>query len=54
MDPAIDFGKLIKEAGLPGVLDPNSIQVADAATGQVVPCAVTEDFAYGDKGGWNG
>ncbi len=50
MDPTIDFGAFIAEAGLPGVLDPNSIRVVDTATGEEVPCAVTEDFAYGDKG----
>jgi len=50
MDPAIDFGELIKQAGLPGVLDPNSIEVIDLKTGKPVPHAVTEDFAYGDKG----
>ena len=50
MDPAIDFGAIIAEAGLPGVLDPNGIAVFDAATGVEVPCAVTEDFAYGNRG----
>ena len=50
MDPSIDFATAIEEAGLPGVLDPNSIKVFDAETGDAVPCAVTEDFAYGDAG----
>ncbi len=50
MDPTIDFGALIRDAKLPGVLNPNSIVVVDAATGQAVPHATTEDFAYGDKG----
>ncbi|HOE12410.1 MAG TPA: VCBS repeat-containing protein [bacterium] len=50
VDPEIDFASVITGAGLDGVLDPNSIQVIDTATGRSVPCAVTEDFAYGDKG----
>ena len=50
MDPTIDFESLIKEARLPGVLDPNSIEVVNLETGDPVPCALHEDFAYGDKG----
>ena len=50
MDPAIDFGKLIRDAGLPGVLDPNSIAVTEGRTGQPVPHAATTDFGYGDSG----
>ena len=50
MDPVIDFGRLIKEAGLPGVLDPGSVIVVDVKTGESVPHALHEDFAYGDKG----
>ncbi len=50
MDPRIDFGALIKQAGLPGVLNPNSIVVVDTATSRAVPHATTEDFAYADKG----
>jgi hypothetical protein len=50
MDPTIDFGALIKKAGLTGVLNPNSIAVIDLATGKPVAHAVTEDFACGDKG----
>ena len=50
MSVEIDFGEKIDRAGLPGVLDPNSIEVIDVATGQVVPHARTEDFAYGDNG----
>lgn len=50
IDPRIDFAAVIRKAKLPGVLNPNSIRVVDAATGEVVPCAVTEDFAYGDAG----
>ena len=50
MDPVIDFGALAREAGHVGVLDPNTITVTDAKNGEAVPYAVTEDFAYGDKG----
>ena len=50
IDPEIDFPAFIEEAKLAGTLDPNSIRVVDAASGEDVPCAVTEDFAYGDKG----
>ena len=50
MDPTIDFGAVIRRAGLQGVLDPDSIEVIDASTGKAVPCAVNEDFAYGDTG----
>jgi len=49
MDPTIDFGKLIRQAGLPGLLDPNSIEVIDAKTGKPVPHAL-EGFQYGDVG----
>jgi hypothetical protein len=50
MDPAIDFGSLIRNANLTGVLDPNSIRVLDAENGKTVEHATTDDFAYGDKG----
>lgn len=50
MDPRIDFGALMRDADLPGVLDPNSIKVVDVKTDKTVPCAVSEDFAYGDVG----
>ncbi len=50
MDPKIDFGELIAEAGAAGALDPNSIEVIDLATGETVPHARSEDFAYGDSG----
>ncbi|MBN2296582.1 MAG: VCBS repeat-containing protein [Pirellulales bacterium] len=49
-DPTIDFAKIIADAKLPGVLDPNSIEVVNKATGKAVPFARTEDFAYGDCG----
>ncbi len=50
MDPEIDFARIIADAGLPGVLDPNSIEVIDALTGEAVPHALGEGFRYGDRG----
>lgn len=50
MDPVIDFAKIIRQREIPGVLDPNSIDVVNLTTGKVVPHARTDDFAYGDKG----
>jgi hypothetical protein len=50
LDPTIDFPALIREAGLTGVVDPNSIEVVDSATGKPIPHALTEDFAYRDQG----
>jgi hypothetical protein len=50
MDPVIDFAKIIRQRELPGVLDPNSIDVVNLTNGKVVPHARTDDFAYGDKG----
>ena len=48
LDPAIAV--LIRGGRLPGVLDPGSIHVIDSKTGRSVPHALSEDFAYGDKG----
>ena len=50
MSVKIDFGGMIDAAGLPGVLDPNSIEVLNLKTGECIPRARTEDFAYGDEG----
>lgn len=50
LDPLIDFSASIKQAGLSGVLDPNSISVVNVKTESVVPHARTEDLAYGDRG----
>jgi len=50
MDPLIDFARIIRQRGLAGVLDPNSIDVVNLTTGKVVYHARSEDFAYGDKG----
>ena len=49
MDPTIDFGSMIREAGIGGVLDPNSIAVVNSTTGRAVPHAI-EGFQYGDRG----
>jgi hypothetical protein len=50
LDPTIDFGTLLRDAKLQGALDPNSISVVDVQTGKPVDCAITDDFAYADKG----
>jgi hypothetical protein len=50
LDPTIDFPEWIRQAEVAGVLDPNSIEVHNTATDQTVPHAISEDFAYGDKG----
>ena len=50
MSPTIDFAELIKGARLPGVFDPNSVEVVDLKNGRIVPHARTEDFAYSDRG----
>ena len=50
LDPEIDFGAFIRKVGRKGVLDPASIEVTDAVTGERVPHALGESFAYGDRG----
>ena len=50
MDPVIDFTSLIAQAGVAGVLDPNTIEVVDVKTGKVVPHTLSEDFNHADKG----
>ena len=50
MDPLIDFGRIIQGADIPGVLDPNSVEIIDVVDGQEIPFARMDDFAYGDKG----
>ena len=50
MDPVVDFVTIIREAGIPGALDPNSIRRFDTINGQELDHATTDDFAYGDKG----
>ena len=46
----VDFARLIQQADLTGVLDPNSVRIVDVKTGESVPHALTDDFAYADKG----
>lgn len=50
MSATIDFGAIVSENMLPGVFDPNSIEVINLQTKIAVPFARTEDFAYGDQG----
>ncbi|MDA0832160.1 MAG: VCBS repeat-containing protein [Planctomycetota bacterium] len=46
----IDFGKIIRDSKLDGVLDPNSIEVWNAETKREIPHALTEEFSYDDSG----
>ena len=48
--PEIDFAALASEAGVAGVLDPNSIEVREADTGAAVEYALGEDLRYGEWG----
>ena len=50
LDPDINFSDWIREAGGVGVLDTNSIEVINLATGKRIPFAYHEEFAYGDRG----
>ncbi|MHC4404277.1 MAG: FG-GAP repeat domain-containing protein [Planctomycetota bacterium] len=50
MDPIVDFAKFVRQTGRRGFVDPNSIRIINESTGEAVACAVSEDFAYGDKG----
>ena len=50
LDPEVDFGRAIKDAGGDGILDPGSIEVRNTATGGVVPHSLGEGFHYGDSG----
>jgi len=50
IDPRLDLGKVIRDAGGGGVLDPNSIEVIDSTTGKAIPFSRTDDFSYGDVG----
>ena len=49
LDPEIDFGKLLQQANQNGQLDPNSIQVYNLATEQLVPHAASS-FTDGNHG----
>ena len=50
VEPWIDFASLATEAGVEGVLDPNSIQVLDAVSGSPVPHALSRHFHHGQEG----
>jgi hypothetical protein len=50
LDPEIDFPAWIRRAGADGTLDPNSIEIRSSHNNQLVPHALSEDFAYSDKG----
>jgi len=50
VDPVIDFPEFIRQAGVTGVLDPNSIEVHNLAANKPIPHVISEDFAYSDKG----
>ncbi len=50
LDPEIDFGALLRQAGVVGVLDPNSVEVFDATTAKRVPSSLDDQFSFGDRG----
>ena len=49
-DPFIDFAAQIEKSRRNGVLDPNSVQVINRSTGQVIPHSLSRHFQHGDKG----
>ena len=49
-DPVIDFSAQIKKSRRNGVLDPNSIQVINRSTDQVIPHSLSRHFQHADKG----
>ncbi len=51
MDVEIDFAAVLKKAGLPGVFDPNSVQIINLAdkTRTPTPHALSPHIAYGDR-----
>lgn len=50
LDPQIDFALLLTEAGSSQALNPNSLEVINLATGEVVPHALGAGFADGAAG----
>ena len=44
LDPVIDFGSLAHDAG--GMFNPNSVQLVNSKTAEVVPHALSSDFTY--------
>ena len=49
IEQKVDFTSIIHEAGLPGVWDPNSVEVVNVATGETEPHALSQHFHYGDQ-----
>lgn len=49
MDVEVDFAAEVKKAGLPGVFDPNSVEVINLANKTRVPHALSPHVAYGDR-----
>ncbi len=50
MTVSVDFGTQRKNAGLPGALDPNSIQVTCSTQDLAIDHALSEDFTWGEAG----
>lgn len=50
LSPVIDFAEWVRRVGAEGVFDPNSLELINAATGQVVEYGRGEEFAHGDCG----
>ena len=44
MSVDMDFGRMARQAGAPGVFDPNSIEVVDEVSGEPISFARTEDL----------
>jgi hypothetical protein len=50
LDPHVDFTALLREAGVAGHVDLNSIRVVDLTTGAAIPHALSESFTHEDRG----
>jgi len=50
MDPEIDFGSLIRQAKMPGVLNPDSIEVFNLAAGTAEEISLSLSLTDSDKG----
>ena len=49
MDVEVDFAAILGKAKLPGVFDPNTVEVTNLATGAREPHAISPHVAYGDR-----
>ena len=49
MDVEVDFAAILAKAKLPGVFDPNTVEVTNLATGAREPHALSPHVAYGDR-----